>query len=67
MAQKEGIAFFEVSAKTGDNIKNMFYSAVADLPIFAESDASEENLVGCRKNNDLDDELNDEIIKKKLE
>ena len=45
LAQKEGIAFFEVSAKTGDNIKNMFYSAVADLPTFAESNTNKENLV----------------------
>ena len=45
LAQKEGIAFFEVSAKTGDNIKNMFYSAVADLPTFAESNTNKENLI----------------------
>ena len=32
-AQKESLAFFETSAKTGDGIKQMFYSAVSDLPV----------------------------------
>ena len=45
LAQKEGIQFFEVSAKTGDNIKNMFYSAVANLSTFAENNSNKENLV----------------------
>ena len=45
LAQKEGISFFEVSAKTGDNIKNMFYNAVANLPTFSESNSNKENLV----------------------
>ena len=44
-AQKEGIAFFEVSAKTNENIKLMFYSAVADLPTFAEGASNKENLI----------------------
>ena len=45
LAQKEGIAFFEVSAKTGDEIKNMIYSSVADLSTFAEHNSNKENLV----------------------
>ena len=45
LAQKEGIAYFEVSAKTGDNIKNMFYNSVADLPTFSENNSNKENLV----------------------
>ena len=45
LAQKEGIAFFEVSAKTGDEIKNMIYSSVADLSIFKEYNLNKENLV----------------------
>ena len=44
LAQKEGIAFFETSAKTAEGIKNMFYSAVSDLPIFAENN-NKENLL----------------------
>ena len=45
LAQKEGIAFFEASAKTGEGIKNMFYSAIANLPTFAEKNQNKENLI----------------------
>ena len=45
LAQKEGIAFFEVSAKTEENIKNMFYNVVADLPSFAEANVDKANLI----------------------
>ena len=45
LAKKEGISFFEVSAKTDENIKDMFYSVVADLPTFSESNANKENLI----------------------
>ena len=41
LAQKEGLTFFETSAKTGDGIKNMFYNAVSDLPVFAENNNKE--------------------------
>ena len=44
-AQKEGISFFEVSAKTDENIKFMFYSVIADLPTFAEGATNKENLI----------------------
>lgn len=37
-AKSEGINFFEVSAKTNENIKEMFYSSVAELPSFGEND-----------------------------
>ena len=45
LAQKEGIAFFEVSAKTNENIKNMFYNVVANLPSFAEANTNKEALI----------------------
>ena len=45
LAQKEEIAFFEVSAKTGKGIKDMFYSSVADLSIFKECNLDKKNLV----------------------
>ena len=45
LAQKEGIAFFEVSAKTDENIKNMFYNVVVELPTFAENNGNKENLI----------------------
>ena len=41
LAQKEGIAFYETSAKTGDGVKNMFYKSVSDLPVFAENNNKE--------------------------
>ena len=45
LAKKEGIEFFEVSAKTNENIKNMFYNVVVELPTFAESNTNKENLI----------------------
>ena len=45
LAKKEGIQFFEVSAKTDENIKNMFYSVVVELPTFSENNANKENLI----------------------
>ena len=44
-ARKENITFFEVSAKTNENIKNMFYNVIADLPLFSENESNKENLV----------------------
>ena len=41
LAQKEGIPFYETSAKTGDGIKSMFYNVVSDLPVFAENNNKE--------------------------
>ena len=46
LAQKEGLMFFECSAKTNENIKNMFFSSVAGLPSFGQYDESEkENVI----------------------
>ena len=45
LAQKEGISFFEVSAKTDENIKNMFYNVVSELPTFSENNPNKENLI----------------------
>ena len=44
-AKKENMSFFEVSAKTNQNIKNSFYTAVADLPSFADGGVNKENLI----------------------
>ena len=41
LAQNEGIAFYEMSAKSGEGIKNMFYNAVSDLTVFAENNNKE--------------------------
>ena len=44
-AQKEGLTFYEVCAKTNENIKYMFYSAVADLPTFVDGATNKESLI----------------------
>ena len=38
LAKKENMIFFEVSAKNGDNIENMFYSCIIELPFFSHLD-----------------------------
>ena len=46
LAEREGIKFFECSAKTNENIKNMFYGSIAILPTFGVYEESErDNLV----------------------
>ena len=46
IAKSEGILFFECSAKTNENIKNMFYGSIAILPTFGVYEESErDNLV----------------------
>jgi len=44
-AKKEGFQFFEVSAKADENVKLMFYTAVANLPSFFEGETIKENLI----------------------
>ena len=44
-AKKEGIPFFEVSAKTNENVKNMFYNVIVDLPTFSEGNTNKDNLI----------------------
>ena len=36
LSKKEGLIFFECSSKIGHNIKNMFYSSLAELPDFKQ-------------------------------
>jgi len=38
LSKSEGLLFFECSAKTNENIKNMFYSAISVLPTFGDND-----------------------------
>jgi len=40
LAKSEGLLFFECCAKTNENIKNMFYSAISVLPTFGDNDES---------------------------
>lgn len=43
MAEKEGLKYFEISAKTGENISKMIYSAIADLSFFEQFDIKDKN------------------------
>ena len=46
LASKEGLLFFECSAKTNENIKYMFYASIVGLPSFGITDESEkENMI----------------------
>lgn len=36
LAAKEGLMFFEVSAKTNETVQKMFFTAVAELPFFEQ-------------------------------
>ena len=54
LAQKEGIAFYETSAKSGDGIKNMFYNTVSDLPVFAENNNKESLITELMEENGVE-------------
>ena len=41
LSHKEGLLFYECSAKTNEDIKNMFFSSIVVLPIFRTYDESE--------------------------
>ena len=43
VAEKEGLKYFEISAKTGENISKMIYSAIADLSFFEQFDTKDKN------------------------
>ena len=45
LAKKEGLLFYECSAKTNENIKYMFYSSIAGLPNFGINDESEKEKI----------------------
>ena len=45
LAKKENMPFYEVSAKTNENIKSMFYSVVAKLPVFGQNNTNIDNLI----------------------
>jgi len=72
MAEKEGIKFFECSAKTNDNIQYMFYSSIAELNIFEiNEEINKENLIkelmeenGC---GDVQEKINDNLVFQKKE
>ena len=44
LAKKENIKYFEISAKTGNGISRMLYSAISDLSFFEQFDV-EKNVI----------------------
>lgn len=42
LAEENKFTFYEISAKTGQGVKNMFYKAISDLPVFADDRGKEE-------------------------
>lgn len=57
LAKKEGMSYFEVSAKTSDNLLNMFFSSFVELSFF--DDYREEG--NDNSNNALVNELSKNI------
>lgn len=57
LANKEGLQFFEISAKTNHNVRKMFFSVVAELPIFEDLNEVKAKLI-----NDLEDENNESRV-----
>ncbi len=45
LAHKNGMMFFETSAKTGNNINLMMFTAIAELPFFSQFDINKNILI----------------------
>ena len=61
LAKEEGLLFFELSAKTNENIKNMFYSSISVLPNFIpyiESKNLIRDLLGKNEGEDFQEKSN---------
>jgi GTPase SAR1 family protein len=43
LAEKEGLLYFELSAKTNENVLLMFYSSIAELQFFEQYDIQDKN------------------------
>jgi hypothetical protein len=46
LALKENLLFFEISAKTNQNVKILFYSVIAELPYFEQFTTNKLKLIG---------------------
>lgn len=54
MAKEYDCPYFEVSAKTGNNVRRMLYSCIIDLPFFESFKIQSDNIV-----NELENENNE--------
>jgi GTPase SAR1 family protein len=45
LALREGLMFFETSAKTNENIRKSFYTALAELPFFEQFNINKNKLI----------------------
>jgi len=45
LAEKEGIKYFEISAKTGEGISKMIYSSIAELSFFDQLYIKDKNQI----------------------
>ena len=45
LANKEGLMFFEVSAKTNESVQKMFYTALSELPFFEQFELEKNKLI----------------------
>ena len=45
LAKREGLLFFEINSKTNENIKNMFYLSLIELPIFKNLKKKKEEIL----------------------
>ena len=43
LAKKEGLLYFETSAKTGENVNRMLYTCIVELPFFQQFENLDKN------------------------
>ena len=69
LANKEGMKFFETSAKNGENVNRMMYSCIAELPFFEQFNVDKETLIKELENINSKKEQNSiyDIVKEKKE
>ena len=69
LANKEGMKFFETSAKNGENVNRMMYSCIAELPFFEQFNIDKETLIKELENINSKKEQNSiyDIVKEKKE
>ncbi len=63
-AQKEGLMFFEISAKNNINIKKMFYTALIELSFFDQFDTPKEKIISEleEENKEVNMSLDESVI-----